>query len=208
LAGEALDGDVAYGNTGRGEYDVGDTEGVALNVFCGEAWPSDNSDAGQANRHPDLSNRFETFTQEHVRENRRDDRLNVSDNCRESRRDELSRVEHAEETHACRPEPHHYDQDPGTADRYRTMTEESEGYQANPCEGGAQGREGDMGREVQANGYERKAGGPKHHDRQKAQGGIDGHRSSGEIFSPAGNWKVYSTVIRPIVAGPVRQIEE
>lgn len=208
LAGEALDGDIAYGNAGRGKYDIGDFDGVTLDVVCGEGWQGDDGDTGQASRQPELSNRPQTFTQEDVRENRGNDRLHVRDDCRESRRDELGCVKHAEETHACRPEPHHYDQDPGTADRYRTMTEESEDYQANPCQGGAQGREGDMGRKVRANSYERKAGGPKHHERQKAQGGINGHPSSGEILSPAGNWKVYSSIIRSNVAGLVQQIEK
>lgn len=53
----------------------------------------------------DRSRRFEMFTQEDVCENRGDDGLRVRDDGRESRRNELGRVEHAEETHACRPEP-------------------------------------------------------------------------------------------------------
>jgi hypothetical protein len=80
------------------------------------------------------------------------------------------------------------------------MTEESEGYQANPCEGGTQGREGDMGREIQANGDKGKAGGPKHYDRQKAQGGIDGHCLSARLRPLAEIWQVYLIVFWPIIA--------
>jgi len=46
--------------------------------------------------------------------------------------------------------------------------------QAKAGQRGAQGCEGEMRHEVQANLYQRKAGGPKYHDRHKAQGGTDG----------------------------------
>ena len=55
------------------------------------------------------------------------------------------------------------------------MTEEPEGDQADPCEGCAQSREGNMGREIQTYGNKGIAGGPKHHNRQKAYRGIDAH---------------------------------
>jgi hypothetical protein len=125
------------------------------------------------------------------------DWLNVRDYGREPRRDELGRVEHAEEPHACRPEPNHYDQDPGgTTDRYRTMKKGSERNQANPGERGAQGRKGEMRRKIQADGDERKAGSPKHHDSQKAQGGTDAHCSSIKLRPFAEIWQMLSQCIR------------
>lgn len=38
LASEALDGDIAHGDTSRGEYDIGDPEGVTMEVVCDKAW--------------------------------------------------------------------------------------------------------------------------------------------------------------------------
>lgn len=79
-----------------------------------------------------------------------------------------------EEAHACRPEPDYHDQNPGaTADRYGMTTECPERDQAKAGQRGAQGCEGEMRHEIQANRYQRKAGGPKHHDRHQAQGGTD-----------------------------------
>ena len=61
------------------------------------------------------------------------------------------------------------------------MAEGSECNQANACQRSAQGRKGKMRRKVQANGDEGKAGGPKHHDRQKAEGSADGHCSCAKL---------------------------
>jgi len=53
---------------------------------------------------------------------------------------------------------------------------------------------------IQANGDERKAGSPKHHDSQKAQGGTDVHCSSAKLRLLAEIWRAHSNVIRPIIA--------
>ena len=84
-ASEALDGDIAHGDSSRGEYDIGHPEGVTLEVVCGKAWQGDDGDTGQADRQPDPANRTQTFTQEDVCENRSDDRLHIRDDGRESR---------------------------------------------------------------------------------------------------------------------------
>jgi hypothetical protein len=55
------------------------------------------------------------------------------------------------------------------------MAKDSECNQAKACQRGSQGRKGKMRRKVQANGDEGKAGGPKHHDHQKAEGSANGH---------------------------------
>ncbi|MEC5325833.1 hypothetical protein [Aurantimonas sp. A3-2-R12] len=87
--------------------------------------------------------------------------------------------------------------DPGaTADRGQTTAEVSECDQAKACVRGAQGREDEMRRKIQAIDDERKAGGPDRHDEQKAQC-ADGHGSILEICSPVAIWAVHSRVIRP-----------
>lgn len=169
---------------------------------------SRNSNTGQANRQPDLSDCFEAFAQKDLHENRCDDWLHVRDDSCESQRNELDRVEHTEETHTGRPEPDHNDQDPGAAaDRYRMTKEISEGDQADPGERGPQRHEGKMRREIQDNGDKRKAGSPKQHDSQEAQGGTDGHCSSAKhrpvsvlrVSPQTSGPRVFTSVISPAI---------
>jgi hypothetical protein len=88
-----------------------------------------------------------------VGENRGEDRLRVGDDGRETRRDELGGMEHAEESQARGAESHQDDQGPGAgAPRHRTAEEDSESDQAKACERGTHRGEGKMGCEIQTYG--------------------------------------------------------